>query len=439
MTAPDLRTAVDPAAGLVNRVVLSDPDIYEQELERIFARCWLFVAHESQIPEPGDFVTTTMGEDPVIVARQGDGTIRAFLNSCRHRGMKLCRADLGRTKNFMCSYHGWTFDAAGTLVNVPNRDAYGANFDEADWGLTEVAQLDSYRGLVFATWDPTAPPLLDYLGDMAFYIDGLFDRRAGGTELIPGSNRWIIECNWKWPAEQFATDQYHAAISHTSVMEAFIADLGGPEALRELMTGDRQARQFSSPLGHGTGFPIAASMTAANAVRTAPASVREPLERYYDSIADEVTARLGDLRARGALGGHAGVFPNFAYLQGTAAIRVWHPRGPDRIEVQSWVVVDRDAPADVKEAQRRLSLSQFSPSGLAEQDDGENWVQVQAIQRGAICRRQTLNYLMGEGREVDDAVFPGRVSDVQLNDMGARGFYRRWLEMMTADDPWSPT
>ena len=137
--------------GLIDRRIFSDEAIYEQELEQIFARCWLFLCHESQIPEPGDFFSTTMGEDPILVVRQKDGTVGAFLNSCRHRGMKVCRADLGNTKGFTCTYHGWAYGIDGALVSVPNlEDGYYNELDVAQWGLVPVTQVDSYKGLVFA-------------------------------------------------------------------------------------------------------------------------------------------------------------------------------------------------------------------------------------------------------------------------------------------------
>jgi 3-phenylpropionate/trans-cinnamate dioxygenase subunit alpha len=105
--------------GLVSRKIFFDPEVYQLELERIFARSWLFLGHESQIPEPGDHMTAYMGEDPVIIVRGDDGKIRGFLNSCRHRGMKVCRADRGNARQFTCSFHGWTYGNRGELKGVP--------------------------------------------------------------------------------------------------------------------------------------------------------------------------------------------------------------------------------------------------------------------------------------------------------------------------------
>ncbi len=121
----DVSSLVDGERGLISRRIFIEQDIYQQELEQIFARCWLFLCHESQIPKPGDFFSTYMGEDPVLVMRDSGGKINAFLNICRHRGNRLCRADSGNASSFSCAYHGWTYGNDGRLMAVPNeRDAY---------------------------------------------------------------------------------------------------------------------------------------------------------------------------------------------------------------------------------------------------------------------------------------------------------------------------
>jgi len=211
---------VDMASGRISREIFVNGGIYKEELERVFARAWLFVGHESQIPNPGDFFVSSMGEESVILCRDRAGKVHVFLNSCRHRGMKVCRYDEGNAAVLTCPYHGWSYSTDGKLVGVPYfREAYHSTLDRSAWGLIEVAQSHLYKGTIWATWDPKAPPFLEYLGDFLPYIDltlDSWDGSDGGTEILCGIQKWRVPCNWKFPAENFSGDSYHN-ISHRSV------------------------------------------------------------------------------------------------------------------------------------------------------------------------------------------------------------------------------
>ena len=212
-----LSTLVDPDNGLISRRIHIEPEIYQQELEQIFARCWLFLCHESQLPNPGDYMTTYMAEDPILCVRGNDGKIRAFLNSCRHRGNRVCRADTGNTASFTCAYHGWTYGNDGKLTGVPYlEDGYYNELKMEEWGLVPVTQVDSHKGLYFGTFDADAPSLKEYLGETAWYLDNFFQRNEGGIEIIGGAHKWVLPCNWKYAAENFSGDAYHVQTSHLS-------------------------------------------------------------------------------------------------------------------------------------------------------------------------------------------------------------------------------
>ena len=215
----EINELVDTERGLISRRIFIEEGIYERELRQVFARCWLFLCHDSQVPRPGDFFTTYMGEDPVLVVRDTSGEVHAFLNVCRHRGNRLCRADSGNAASFTCAYHGWTYRNDGRLTGVPYlREAYHDKLDRDRWGLVPVAQLDHYKGLWFAAFDAEAPSLRDYLGEMAWYLDTFVDRCEGGVEVV-ATHKWVMPCNWKFPAENFGGDAYHVPWSHLSAVK----------------------------------------------------------------------------------------------------------------------------------------------------------------------------------------------------------------------------
>ena len=182
----------DVRRGMIPAHIYNDPEIFALERDRLFARAWIFVAHESEIPQPGDYVVRRVLADSFIVARDEHSTVRVMFNMCLHRGMQVCRAEMGNASHFRCPYHAWTYRNDGRLSGVPYlKEAYHNELNRERWGLTPVAQLDSYKGLLFATFDPAAPPLREYLGEMTWYLDTFFDRREGGIELIGGIHKWI--------------------------------------------------------------------------------------------------------------------------------------------------------------------------------------------------------------------------------------------------------
>jgi 3-phenylpropionate/trans-cinnamate dioxygenase subunit alpha len=407
---------VDNENGLINRRIFIEPEIYEEEQQRIFAKCWLFLCHESQVAQPGDFMTTYMGEDPVLVVRGNDRKVRAFLNVCRHRGNRLCRADDGNAASFTCAYHGWTYTNDGRLTGVPYfREFYRGELDRSQWGLTPVAQLDLYKGLIFATFDPDAPPLREYLGEMAWYLDNFIDRREGGVEII-GTHKWVMPCNWKFPAENFGGDSYHVQWSHMSAVTTnFSAGVGSNPAT----TG----HLVSPGPGHVT-------------ICVGPDDIGDPpvpeIRAYEEAIRPEVESRLGP-RSRLINPIVGTTFPNFSILRATSrTFRVWHPRGPDKTEVWSWVFVDKAAPPEIKEAMRLSGVRGFSPSGSFEQDDMDNWQECTRTCRGVMSRRMPLNTQMGMGHESYDPALGGWKSDLRISESNHRQFYRRWAELMAA-------
>jgi nitrite reductase/ring-hydroxylating ferredoxin subunit len=405
---------------LVSRRIFTDEEIYEREKERIFGRCWLFLGHETQIVEAGDFVTVKMGETPVIVWRDQNGAVRAFINSCRHRGNPVTRVDAGRAQNLTCPYHGWCYNLAGRrappggLLNVPGTENYyKGRLPREDWGLVPVAQVDTYKGLIFGTFDPEAPPLAEYLGDMRWALDILLDQ--GDLAATPGVVRWQMNCNWKFAADNAIGDNAHADVAHRSALLTFGKMSGAPV----LAPGEhRDGFTILTRYGHGM-----------NAATGLPGVSFQDFSYWRQN--PEVTEKLGPLRTS-VLRFNMNVFPNLFVIDRLLMIR--NPLGPDRMEITAIALHDRNAPEDVQAGEKRAAFRKFGPSGWLEQEDGENWDQATVGAKIDTLAEYPLNYTMAvnAGQFVDDGQSPPRIESM-LNEHGQLWFYRFWSDMMDSD------
>ena len=201
----------------VHRILYTDPAIFEAEMRKVFGATWVYLAHESQIPNKDDFVTSRLGLRPLIVVRDSQGQIRALFNRCTHRGATVCRQAKGNTKLFQCPYHGWTYRNSGKLNGVPWPDGYACDFKDSKYGLAQVPRVESYRGFIFGTMNLEAPSLLDYLGPVTGPIDEWLDRHPGGKVEYRDANRLKFKGNWKLAYDN-AADGYHVVFSHRSLL-----------------------------------------------------------------------------------------------------------------------------------------------------------------------------------------------------------------------------
>ena len=209
----------------LNRSALVEPAVFELEQRRIFDVCWIYLGHESEITEPGDFKTRNVCGRPVIFARDSAGELRAFLNSCRHRGAAVCRLTEGNADNYSCFYHGWIYDRDGNLKTVPGAESYGPAFDKADFALGEVPKFDSYRGFCFVNFNADAEPLEDYLAGATEYIDLVVDQSPSGKmQVIEGTQEYDIAANWKLLVEN-SFDDYHLLSTHSTWL-GYLKDAG---------------------------------------------------------------------------------------------------------------------------------------------------------------------------------------------------------------------
>jgi methanesulfonate monooxygenase large subunit len=206
----DVKRGVD-VRHLVDNRLYTDPRAFELERERIFERVWAFVCHESEMPQPGQYVTKDVAGYPLLVVRNAQRELRAFYNTCRHRGAMVADQPCGRTATFRCRYHWWTYSLDGELLSVPGPEAYEpSGWCKEDYGLAPV-RVESAYGLVFVCLDTHAPPLAEFLGEDVLR---LLRKALGGGELEVFQQRALpVRANWKGWAEN-ARDGYHVPFVH---------------------------------------------------------------------------------------------------------------------------------------------------------------------------------------------------------------------------------
>ncbi|MGE0685462.1 MAG: SRPBCC family protein [Dehalococcoidia bacterium] len=431
----EMAAYVDREKGLVGRKIFSDPTIYELEMEKIFARAWLFICHESQLVRAGDFFQTYMGEDRVIAVKDKEGNVNVLLNSCRHRGNSVCRADTGNAGSFMCAYHGWTYDLKGDLVGVPGfREVYYEDLDRENWGLGKAAQVTNYKGFIWATLDPNAPTLEEYLGDGGrFCVDQLADR--GDMAVLSGIMKFNIECNWKFAMDN-NQDFYHPSITHASANQSRFRQ-ESPE-ITALTEAQGPLANPAAPGDYSLAAPgvvVLSDYGHQSSTTFLPADWEErPIYNWRKN--PELRSRYGSLGSKLSVV-HCNIFPNAWFAVNSFQLVVVHqPKGPTATELWYFCFVDKNQPESINEGWRLRNMWSLGPAGLLEQDDGENWDLSTRSTISYGMRQYDLHYGMaaGHGEVVRDETAPfARIEAMNVNEHYMRWTYGCWGEWMEAN------
>jgi phenylpropionate dioxygenase-like ring-hydroxylating dioxygenase large terminal subunit len=402
----------------VHGSVYTDPEIFHREMETIFRTGWVYLAHESEVAEQGDYLTRRIGRDPVVVVHGKDGVIRALLNRCTHRANRLCNAESGNATSFRCPYHGWTFSNDGSLTAVPMRDGYGAEFAKvrADLGMAEAPRVDSYGGFIFASLAPEGISLKEHLGGAMAAIDRVLDLSpTGKIDLNHGWMKHLHHANWKMVVEN-NVDGYHALFTHASVYDAIrpakvshvpskvevvVRDIGGGHSEIDYSAEYRKLDEEFVWYGR---IP------------------RAKLPEYVEAL----EAAHGPEKAHDALvigPSHTLIWPNLFLAE--MNVMYVEPIATDQTIAYTAAVI---IPGQDKLNERTMRRSEgaMGPAGFLIADDGEIGMRNQA---GLVARDpEWLQLSRGLETDVEDET--GIVNSDKSAETPQRGFYRQWASVV---------
>lgn len=395
-----------------------DPAIFDQEMDRIFRNCWVWVAHASELPDPGSYKTHWVGMEPVIVVRDRKQQVHVLLNRCRHRAATVCEHKKGKTASFVCPYHGWAYALDGSLRGVPHPESYGDCLDKGEYPLVKL-RVEQYNGMIFATFREDIAPLDAWLGPAKKWIDLFMKQGAGYPVKVAGEHRFRFPGNWKIQLEN-TTDAYHFPLVHKSFLssvdpqtERMLDFVGGPGYVEDL----------------GNGHSV---MVMIPELVDLDAHLDEPIPERFQELAQALRDEGHDedkvrriVRAVGGTGFNLNLFPNVACSM--AFFRVLQPVAVDETEIHHSAITMDGGPAAANQARLRLHEHFQGPMGFGTPDDSEAW---ERVQKGARAGKD-LWILLNRGLPLERITTDGRAGDVSA-ETGMRAAYQQWKKLMTA-------
>jgi p-cumate 2,3-dioxygenase alpha subunit len=404
----------NPKDGIfrVHRSAMTSPEILQMEQERVFNKCWLYLCHESEVENPGDYRRRNVAGRPLFFVRGSDGRVRVFLNTCTHRGALICRRDQGSTEVLQCFYHAWTFNNHGELIGVPDEAGYGKGFNRAEMGLKSPPRVDNYRGFIFISFNPDIEDLVTYLAGARDYIDLIVDQAEEGMRMIPGSNRYSIKANWKLLVEN-SLDGYHVKPTHKTYFE-YVTSLGVKTSAVQTAFG-RPARALGN--GH--------AVEEHDGVRGRPIARWSPLfgEETKEEIA-RIRARLvekfGEQRTRlmADVSRNLLVYPNLIIIDSIdITVRIFWPITPELMEVTAWQLAPKEEKPELLARRLDNFLTFHGPGGFATPDDVEA---IESCQAG----------YKAEGVEWSELSRGMHREAIAEDELQLRAFWRQWYGYM---------
>jgi phenylpropionate dioxygenase-like ring-hydroxylating dioxygenase large terminal subunit len=418
----------------VHRTVYADPAIFDLEMERIFGRAWLVLGHESQVKRDGDYFTTRMGREPVIVAKNGDNVV-VLINRCAHRGSMVCAEGRGNTDRFVCPYHGWSYDRAGTLQAVPFSAGYEK--DKLPKGLKTVPRVSLYRGFIFASLAPQGDDLQTFLGPARASFDDFVDRAPGGElEVAGGVFKHAYNGNWKLMIENHLDGAHPAWVHASSVAVARNApDPGKPGEEHYSDIAVRQMRQngapdavweaigmWTTPRGHGY-------MGDYHDDSRLVSGLGNPVfDLYRKKLIQEKGEAEADRILRVTLWNTI-VYPNCSFMSQFRQLRIIHPIAVDRSVVCTYSFRMKGAPAPMFRDTVAFANVVNGTGSWVLTDDLEVY---ERIQRGLSSGAVDWVYVgRGHGRDVEEPNGTQRGA-TGTSEVFIRAQMRAWRDYMSA-------
>lgn len=419
----------------VHRDLFVDPELFELEMQHLFANAWVYVGHASQIPNAGDFYTTTVGDQPVVMVRHSDGSVRVLYNRCAHRGVKVVNEPRGNTgKFFRCPYHAWTYRTDGTLLSIPlkkNYDGSGLDACEAARGMQSVGAVHVYRDFVFCRLRANGIAFEDYFGDALSTLDNMIDRSPQGQLKVEGGVlRYLHRCNWKMLVDN-QTDTCHPMVAHESSAGTAVRvwqQLGAPAGTPKPMAVEQFAPFVSSyEFFERMGIRVWKNGHGHTGVSDSIHAAYSPVPGYWEAM----EAAYGRERAQRILGEtrhNTVLFPNVMVKGPIQTLRVFKPLAVDRTLVESWTFRLVGAPDLLLERTCTYNRLINAPTSMVGHDDLEMYERTQEAlaSRGAEWLNYARLYEDGESQRQNYVV--NGTSEAQM-----RNQYRAWVRFMTAD------
>lgn len=424
----ELASLVEP--NRVHRDVYLDPEIFDLEMERIWGQAWVFVGHDSQVKNPGDFISTTIGKEPVLMVRDKQGNVNVIYNRCGHKGAKVVGKACGNTALFRCPYHGWTFQLDGALNATPHKCGYeNTDFDPTDpqYSMQKVARVESHRGFVFASLSPEGEDLKTFLGETLETIDNMADRSPEGeVEVVGNCLPYLHDCNWKMFFENL-NDAQHPMVCHASVGFATRKVVKGlPEGADipkevEIISPFGSSYEFFDDMGvsvmnYGHSF-----MGGKSSIHAAYSQIPGYLEAMTEAHGKEKTERvLGSNRHNTA------IYPSFTIKDAVQIIRVVRPVAVDKTLIQTWHFRLKGAPEQM--LQRTITYSRLinSPASMVGPDDWDCYARMQDALHSHSAEWVDMRRYINQEEQQD-----GITRAKGTSDLAMRNQYKAWLNYMT--------